>query len=92
MLGVDSLRPAPRREGNVVLTGTSTVLVERAPWPLVLAGLLIAGLALLPVGYLVVRALGADVAALDLVLRPRTLLVAASTLALASGKRITSRS
>jgi iron(III) transport system permease protein len=51
--------------------------------PLLVGGLLIAALALLPVGYLVVRALGADVAALDLVLRPRTLLVAGSTMALA---------
>jgi iron(III) transport system permease protein len=37
----------------------------------------------LPVGYLVVRSLGADVEALDLVLRPRTFVVAASTVALA---------
>ena len=38
-----------------------------------LAGARIAGLALLPLVYLVIRALGADPASLDLVLRPRTL-------------------
>ena len=56
---------------------------RRAPWPLLAAGLAIAGLALLPLVYLVVRAFGADAASLDLVVRPRTFTVAASTVALA---------
>jgi iron(III) transport system permease protein len=79
VLSVDSLGRGLRL-GVPVDAGPSTA---RAPLPLLVVGLLIAGLALMPVGYLVVRALGADVAALDLVLRPRTLLVAGSTMALA---------
>jgi len=57
--------------------------VRPAPWPLLAVGLATAGVALLPLVYLVVRALGADADALDLVVRPRTAQVAASTLALA---------
>ena len=57
--------------------------VRPAPRPLLVAGAFVAGLALLPLGYLVVRALEADAAALDLVVRPRTFQVAASTVALA---------
>jgi iron(III) transport system permease protein len=57
--------------------------VRHAPWPLVALGLGIAGAALLPLAYLVIRAAGADTSALDLVVRPRTFHVAASTLALA---------
>jgi iron(III) transport system permease protein len=57
--------------------------VRSAPLPLVIAGIGIAGLALLPLFYLVVRALGADATSLDLVVRPRTFTVAVSTVALA---------
>ncbi|MEO5883920.1 MAG: hypothetical protein ABIQ58_00170, partial [Candidatus Limnocylindrales bacterium] len=38
---------------------------RRAPAPLAVAGLVIAGLALLPLVYLVIRALGAESSALD---------------------------
>lgn len=80
MQGVDSFRPTTGRRLAWVDRRSDT---PRAPWPLLLGGLLIAGLALLPVGYLLVRAVGADVGSLDLVIRPRTALVAASTVALA---------
>lgn len=84
MLGVESLRRGrpgrPPRDGG---RGAPAVTAPGAPLPLLVACLLIAGLALLPVAYLMVRAVGADVAALDLVLRPRTFQVAASTVALA---------
>jgi iron(III) transport system permease protein len=80
VLSVDSLRRVswPGRPA----AGPSS-RARRAPWPLLLGGFVVAVLALLPVAYLVIRALGADVEALDLVLRPRTLVVAASTVALA---------
>ena len=77
MVGVDSLRRA-RSRGRAPWPGAGP-----PPWPLLLGGVVVATLAVLPVGYLAIRALGADVEALDLVLRPRTLLVAASTVALA---------
>jgi iron(III) transport system permease protein len=80
MQGVGTFK---RASGRLVPSVRPSAAAGRAPWPLLLGGLLVAGLALLPVGYLVVRALGADVEALDLVLRPRTLVVAASTVALA---------
>lgn len=80
MLGVDSLRRASGRGSWVARRSAVSV---RAPWPLLVAGLVVAGLAVLPVAYLVVRSLGAEVEALDLVLRPRTFVVAASTVALA---------
>ena len=67
-------RPSARRGPSVL---------RRAPLPLLVAGASIAGLALLPLVYLVVRALGADASSLDLVFRPRTFEVAASTVALA---------
>jgi iron(III) transport system permease protein len=78
--GVDSLQRSSWRHRAA---GAGVPPGARAPWPLLLGGLVVAGLALLPVGYLVIRALGAEVEALDLVLRPRTLVVAASTVALA---------
>jgi iron(III) transport system permease protein len=59
------------------------VFARPAPASLILAGGLVAALALVPLIYLVVRALGAEASALDLVLRPRTLQVAVSTVALA---------
>lgn len=84
MLGVDS--PRRGRPGRLRATSAgapTAATAPRAPLPLLAVCLLIAGLALLPVAYLVVRAMGADVAALDLVFRPRTFQVAASTVALA---------
>ena len=65
----------PRRIG-------ARVAIARAPLPLALAGLAIAALALLPIAYLLIRAAGADTPIADLVLRPRTLTVAASTVGL----------
>jgi iron(III) transport system permease protein len=50
---------------------------------LLVAGLLVAGLSVLPLAYLVIRAFGADASSLDLVLRPRTVSVAVSTVLLA---------
>ncbi len=54
----------------------------RAPWPLAAIGLVIAGLALLPLVYLVIRALEVEGDALAFILRPRTIGVVAGTLAL----------
>jgi iron(III) transport system permease protein len=81
MLGIGSAERAPGRRLSWI--PDPAVAAARAPWPLLLAGIVVAALALLPVGYLLVRAVGADVGALDLVFRPRTLVVAASTMALA---------
>ena len=52
------------------------------PWFLAVAGLVIAGLALLPIIYLVIRALGAEESAATFLLRPRTLGVVAATVGL----------
>ena len=52
------------------------------PWFLAVAGLVIAGLALLPLIYLVIRALGAEESAATFLLRPRTLAVVAATVGL----------
>jgi iron(III) transport system permease protein len=57
-------------------------LAPVAPWPLAAAGLVIAGLALLPLGYLVIRALGAEESAAAFLLRPRTLEIVTATLGL----------
>ena len=54
----------------------------RAPWFLAIAGLAIAGLALLPLVYLVIRALGAEESAAAFLLRPRTFGVVAGTVGL----------
>ena len=79
MLGAQTIR-----RGRLLarVRGTDET-VRPAPWPLLLAGLAIAFLAILPLAYLIVRALGADASALDLVFRPRTAQVAVSTVALA---------
>ena len=53
------------------------------PAALLLVGLVVAVLSLLPLAYLVLRAAGADVAGLAFVLRPRTIEIVASTVALA---------
>jgi iron(III) transport system permease protein len=79
MLGAGSIRRGRLQAG----LSRSTSTVGRAPWPLLLAGLGVAALALLPLAYLVIRALGVDPSSLDLVLRPRTLVVAVSTVGLA---------
>lgn len=53
-----------------------------APRPLAVAGLVVAFLALLPIGYLVIRALGAEESAVAFLLRPRTLRIMVGTLGL----------
>jgi iron(III) transport system permease protein len=55
---------------------------RRAPWPLVIAGLVIAFLALLPLAYLVIRALGAEGSAAAFLFRPRVATIVAGTLGL----------
>ncbi len=55
-----------------------------APWPLLAAGIAVAALALLPLVYLVIRALGAPPTTIDFLLRPRTIQVVVGTLALAA--------
>ena len=52
------------------------------PWFLTTAGILIAFLALLPLIYLVIRALGAEESAASFLLRPRTLTIVAGTVGL----------
>src|SRR5687767_9208069 len=56
--------------------------LPRTPWLLASAGILIAFLALLPLIYLVIRALGVEESAATFLLRPRTLGVVAATIAL----------
>ena len=79
MLGTQAFRRGRPRTGEQPADRT----VRRAPGPLLAATLMVAGLALLPLLYLVVRALEADPGSLDLVLRPRTFSVAVSTVLLA---------
>lgn len=71
------LRPFSRAE-RARLADTT----RRAPWLLAAIGLGIAVLALLPLAYLVIRALGVEASAIDFLLRPRTLAAIGSTLAL----------
>lgn len=73
------LRPFTRAGRSRVADTT-----RRAPWPLAVAGLAIAFLALLPLVYLVIRALGAGDTAFDFLVRPRTIAVVGGTLALAA--------
>jgi iron(III) transport system permease protein len=82
MLGTDAFRRGRPATAWRRLTGRDRQ-ARRPPAALVAGGLVVAGLALLPLVYLVIRALGADVSALDLVFRPRTFHVATSTIALA---------
>ncbi len=55
----------------------------RTPWFLAAAGIVIAFLALLPLIYLVIRALGAEESATAFLIRPRTLTIVAGTIGLA---------
>jgi iron(III) transport system permease protein len=55
------------------------------PWPLVLAAAAVGTLAILPVAYLVIRALGADEEAISLLVRPRTIQLLVSSTVLAGG-------
>jgi iron(III) transport system permease protein len=55
---------------------------RRAPRPLLVVGLVIAFLALLPLVYLAIRAVGVESSALDFLIRPRTLTAIVATLAL----------
>jgi iron(III) transport system permease protein len=55
----------------------------RTPWFLAAAGIVIAFLALLPLIYLVIRALGAEESAMAFLLRPRTFTIVAGTVGLA---------
>src|SRR5688500_6211600 len=57
-------------------------ILPRTPWFLASAGILIAFLALLPLIYLVIRAIGAEESAAAFLLRPRTLGVVAGTVGL----------
>jgi iron(III) transport system permease protein len=65
--------------------GRRTRAGGRPPAWLLVPALVIAGLAALPVAYLVVRAVGVDASALGLVLRPRTLEILGASVALATG-------
>jgi iron(III) transport system permease protein len=73
------LRSLTRRSGPDAAAG------PRAPWPLLVAGAVIGGLALLPIAYLFIRAAGVESAALAYLLRPRTLETVAATFVLAIG-------
>jgi iron(III) transport system permease protein len=61
-----------------------SVLDPRAPWPLVAAGLVVAGAAILPLIYLIIRAAGAEGDVLAFLTRPRTLGALGGSLALAA--------
>ena len=75
-------RPRPRFRPSRRAGGLAPETDRRAPVPLAAAGLAIASLALLPLVYLVIRALGVETSAVDFLVRPRTLLAIGSTLAL----------
>jgi iron(III) transport system permease protein len=80
----DLVRPrAPLRPFGGWVGGRPRAPGRRAPWPLVGTGLVIAGAALLPLLYLLIRALEADPGALGSVIRPRTLGAVFGTMALA---------
>jgi iron(III) transport system permease protein len=81
MTGVVRERPPLGLPGRLT-SATTPRVAPSAPWPLAAAGLGIAFLALLPLGYLVIRALGAEEAAVSFLLRPRTLGVVAGTVGL----------
>ena len=72
----------PRRSAGSLAQRTEATS-RRAPWPLLAAGLVIAALALLPLTYLVVRAIGADPDVIAGLLRPRTVGIVVGTMALA---------
>ena len=61
----------------------ATAAIRRAPWPLVVAGLVVAFAALLPLVYLVIRATGADADAVASLVRPRTIAAIGGTVVLA---------
>ncbi len=82
MSGVVSRRP-PRFGPRGSPTRTAVRDTDRrVPWPLAVAALIIAFLALLPLVYLVIRAFGAEASAAAFLLRPRTFGVVAGTLGL----------
>ena len=72
--------PVGRRTG--ARWARATRLRPRAPWPLIAVGLAVAGLALLPLIYLSIRAVGVEADALGFLFRPRTVGVVAGTLLL----------
>ena len=83
MAGVVSRRPplfGLRGDPGRVAVGDTA---RRAPRPLVVAGLVIAFLALLPLVYLVIRAAGAEASAATFLLRPRTAGIVVGTIGLA---------
>jgi len=83
MSGVISRRPPLfgfRGDPARAVVGDTT---RRAPRPLVVAGLVIALMALLPLVYLVIRAAGAEASAAAFLLRPRTAGIVAGTVGLA---------
>lgn len=63
----------------------ASVSTRRPPLPLLAAVAAIGVLATLPLAYLVIRALGADERALELIVRPRTLELLISSVGLAAG-------
>jgi iron(III) transport system permease protein len=83
MAGVLS-RPSPTAGSPVVPAVPAVARTHaRTPWFLVAAGIVIAFLALLPLIYLVIRALGAEESATAFLLRPRTFTIVAGTVVLA---------
>lgn len=72
----------PHRPFSRAARARTADTARRAPWPLAVAGLAIAFLALLPLIYLVIRAPGAEADALTFLLRPRTVGVVGATLVL----------
>ena len=79
------------RGGHVALPAVlrrlpvASVSTRRPPLPLLAAVATIGVLAMLPLAYLVIRALGVDERALELIARPRTLELLTSSVALAAG-------
>jgi iron(III) transport system permease protein len=65
------------------LAHASGARLAPAPWPIVAAGLIVAGAAILPLVYLIIRAAGAEGDVLAFLTRPRTLGAVGGSLALA---------
>lgn len=75
---------APAARGSLAALARRGVSVARPPVALSAIGLGVAGLSVLPLVYLVIRAAGTEADALAFVLRPRTIGVLASTVTLAA--------
>lgn len=78
-----ALAPSPLPYGSRVGAADRADPAPRAPWPIVVAGLVIAVAAMLPLVYLLIRAAGVEGDVLAFLTRPRTLAAVGGSLVLA---------